>query len=120
MKRFFELQHARKHGEAFGSQANPEFSWAVSIGDSPELTAAVPWNGPAPAGREGYKALTGALFGEFKARRFHEVGKAVIAEGLFRSRHRTTGTIAASDRMARSDMRDGRISGGHFWRAPAP
>lgn len=75
---------------------------------------------PTPAGRRGLqKTLAGRLFGGFEplvfeARRFHDVGEAVIAEGCSNFRHRRAGKVAEADWIARSDMRDGGISGGRF------
>ena len=91
------------------------------MSDSPELTAAIPWAGRRLQGAAGYKELTGQFFGkyeplEFDARRFHDAGEVVFAEGHFRFRHRGTGRIAEAEFAMRFDMRDGRISGGQIYK----
>ena len=120
VKRFFELQYSGKYEEAFSGFANPEFSWAVGMSANPELTAAIPWAGRRLNGVDGYKELTGQLFGEyepleFDARRYHDTGEVVFAEGYFKFRHRRTGKIAEAEFAMRFDMRDGRISGGQIY-----
>jgi ketosteroid isomerase-like protein len=117
---FLEAQYAGDFDGAFDRHANPEFTWAVGMSDNVQLTTAIPWAGRRLAGADGYRTLTGELFGEFESllfdpRRFSDVGDAVYVEGYFRFRHRRTGRIAEADFCARFDMRDGRISGGQFY-----
>lgn len=120
VKHFFEAQYSGNYDKAFNNYANPEFTWAVGMGSNSELTAAIPWAGRRLAGAEGYKTLTGELFGEFEplvfdAKRYDDVGDVVYVEGYFKFRHRKTGKIAEADWLARFNMRDGRISGGQFY-----
>jgi uncharacterized protein len=119
-KRFFELVYAGDYDRAFSEYARPEFQFAVGSSSSEDLKVVIPWAGYAHCGREGYIALTNALFSEFdplsfEPRRFSDTGDAVFVEGHFAFRHRVTAKIAESDWLVRFDMKDGRIAGGQFY-----
>jgi ketosteroid isomerase-like protein len=119
-KQFFEFVYAGDYDRAFSEYARPDYRFVVGSSDNAELKAAVPWAGHTHQGREGYIALTNALFSEFEplsfeARRYSDTGDRVFVEGHFRFRHRATGKIADSDWLVRFDMKDGRIAGGQFY-----
>jgi uncharacterized protein len=115
---FFEAQNARDFDRAFDSFADPGFEWVVSTTNDEALNRAIPWAGTTLVGKDGFMRLTSQLWTEFEPlefnfTRFTDGGDRVFAEGLFR--HRTTGKTAASDFVARFEMRGGRIAGGQFY-----
>lgn len=119
VKTFFERQYAGDFDGAF-ELASPDFSFAVASRGDAELNAAIPWAGTILNGRNGYRAMTDKLFGEYDVESFEiqhylDGGDRVIVEGHFRFRHKGTRRIADSDFLARFDMRDGKVAGGQFY-----
>jgi ketosteroid isomerase-like protein len=117
---FFAAQYAGDFDRAFDFFADPGFEWVVSTTNDEALNRAIPWAGTTLVGKEGYKRLTTQLWTEFEPlefelTRFTDGDERVFAEGHFLFRHRSTGKTAASDFVARFEMRDGKIAGGQFY-----
>ena len=120
VKAFLTLQYEGKIEEAFQYYAAEDFTWVVSTRENKNLTVAIPWAGLTHKGLEGYKTLTGLLFGEFESltfepQEFHEINQKVFVVGYFKFRHRVTGKLAESDFIGLFDMREGKIAGGQFF-----
>ncbi|HBE72146.1 MAG TPA: ketosteroid isomerase [Planctomycetaceae bacterium] len=120
VKGFLDAQYAGDFDTAFGSFAQPDFSWIVGSADNETLRDAIPWAGHTHLGKEGYVQLVTELFSEFEAlefnpARFTDAGECVFVEGNFVFRHKETGKTVNSDFLSRFDMKDGKIIGGQFY-----
>ncbi len=120
VQEFLRLQYEGKIEEAFTNHAAPNFKWIVSSGNNPALENAIPWAGMTHKGLEGYKNLTGLLFGEyealeFDAKEFYEVQDKVFMTGHFKFKHYKTQKIADSDFVGLFHMKNGKIAGGQFY-----
>ncbi len=120
VQNFLALQYEGKIEEAFANYADPNFEWIVSSGNNPKLENAIPWAGMTHKGLEGYKNLTGLLFGEyealaFDAKEFYEIGNKVFMIGHFKFKHYKTQKIADSDFVGLFNMKNGKIAGRQFY-----
>lgn len=120
VKKFLTAQYAGKIDEAFDMYAHDQFTWVVGSKDNGDLKSQIPWAGYKHKGKDGYKTLTGMLYGEYDSQKFEthhfsEAAGKVFVEGNFVFKHRVTGKIVDSDFVAVFKMRDGKISGGQFF-----
>jgi len=120
VKEFLRLQYEGKIDDAFSNYTHQDFYWTVSTQNNAELNKVIPWAGIAHLGKEGYKNLVGALFGEYESKKFevhnyYEVEDKVFAVGHFDFRHYKTGKLAESDFIGMFTVTEGKINGGQFY-----
>lgn len=120
VKSFFGLMHQGEFEKAFNNYAATDLEWIVAMANSPDLTAAIPWDGVVHKGFVGFKKLNESLFGEFEGLAFQledsfAEGDTVVGFGHLRFKHKETQKVAESDFAIRITMRDGRIARGQFF-----